>query len=94
MSSETAENDFGDVIEIEDEESCGCKMKKVVKSMRLLVVLWALAEIVAPRKVTDFTMNLATDEDGKLEDWVYKAARVEGVLILFWVASKEIKDRE
>ncbi|WP_324663668.1 hypothetical protein [Haloarcula sediminis] len=55
-------------------------------ALRILLVVVGLAELLAPRKVVDFWMGLATtDPDVELRPWVYTAARLEGVAILLWV---------
>ncbi|MFD1647080.1 hypothetical protein [Haloarchaeobius litoreus] len=53
---------------------------------RTLLALLGLAELLAPRRVVDFWMGLATkSDDVELRRWVYTAARIEGVLILLWL---------
>jgi len=55
-------------------------------ALRLLLLAVGLGEVLAPRKVVDFWMNLATTEsDVELRSWVYTAARLEGLAIVLWV---------
>jgi len=55
-------------------------------ALRLLLLAVGLGELLAPRKVVDFWMNLATTEsDVELRSWVYTAARLEGLAIVLWV---------
>ncbi|MFC6824090.1 hypothetical protein [Halopelagius fulvigenes] len=61
---------------------------------KILLVL-GIAELVAPRRVVDFLMGLATEEgsDVELRQWVYTAARVEGAVILLWVLWRSVTKR-
>ena len=53
--------------------------------LRVLAFAFGLAELLAPRRLVDFWMNLASVEDDvELRSWVYTAARIEGVLLLLW----------
>jgi hypothetical protein len=53
--------------------------------LRVLAFVFGLAELLAPRHLVDFWMNLASVEDDvELRSWVYTAARIEGVLLLLW----------
>ena len=55
-------------------------------AIRLLLLALGLAELLAPKKVVDFWMNLATTEsDVELRSWVYTVARLEGLIIVLWV---------
>jgi len=55
-------------------------------AIRLLLFALGLAELLAPKKVVDFWMNLATTEsDVELRSWVYTVARLEGLVIVLWV---------
>lgn len=56
--------------------------------VRLALVALGLAELLAPRRVVDFWVNLATEGDVEVRGWVYAAARVEGLLLLLWVLSR------
>lgn len=59
-------------------------------ALQLPLALLGLAELVAPRKVVDFWMDLAVTDDSEVElrSWVYTAARIEGILVLLWVFSR------
>jgi len=54
--------------------------------LRLVAVVVALFELLAPRRTVDLWMSLATadGEDVELRPWVYTAARVEGAALLLW----------
>ncbi|GAB6860135.1 hypothetical protein ACFR97_11695 [Haloplanus litoreus] len=52
--------------------------------LRIAVLVLGLAEVLRPRRLVDFWMNLATDGDGSPRRWVYAAARVEGLLLVLW----------
>lgn len=51
--------------------------------LRVLALVVGLLELLAPRRLVDFWMGLAT-KDGELRPWVYTAARVEGVVLVLW----------
>lgn len=54
-------------------------------ALRILFVLLGLLEIVFPKQLVDFWMNLAAaDDDVDLKSWVYTAARIEGAVFLLW----------
>lgn len=56
----------------------------------LLLGILGLLEVLAPKWVVDFWFDLATEGDGsELRPWVYTATRIEGVLILLWLASRK-----
>lgn len=59
-------------------------------SLRLALAALALAELLWPRRIVDFWMDLAAagGEDVELRPWVYTAARLEGVLLLLWVVAR------
>jgi hypothetical protein len=58
-------------------------------ALRLLLLVVGLVELLAPQKVVDFWMNVATESgDAELKPWVYTVARVEGALIVLWVLSR------
>jgi len=59
-------------------------------ALQIPLALLGLAELLVPRKVVDFGMDLAVTEDSEIElrPWVYTAARVEGLLILLWVFAR------
>ena len=54
---------------------------------RAFLVPLGLAEVLWPRRVVDFWMDLAAvrGQEVELRPWVYAAARVEGLLLLVWV---------
>ena len=55
-------------------------------AIRGLLLALGLAELLAPEKVVDFWMELATTEsDVELRSWVYTVARLEGLIIVLWV---------
>jgi len=55
-------------------------------AIRLLLLALGLSELLAPKKIVDFWMNLATTEsDVELRPWVYTVARLEGLIIVLWV---------
>jgi hypothetical protein len=57
--------------------------------LRIAALILGLLELVRPRQVVDFWMNLATDEeDVSLRPWVYTAARVEGVFLVLWAVRR------
>ena len=53
--------------------------------LRIAAFVLGLIELLRPRSVVDFWMNLATsDDDVSLRPWVYTAARIEGVFLVLW----------
>jgi hypothetical protein len=56
--------------------------------LRIAALLLGLAELLRPRRVVDFWMNLATDGDGSPRRWVYTAARIEGLLLVLWAVRR------
>ncbi|AXG07198.1 hypothetical protein DU500_12630 [Haloplanus rubicundus] len=52
--------------------------------LRLAAFVLGLLELLRPRSVVDFWMNLATSDDVSLRPWVYTAARIEGVFLVLW----------
>jgi hypothetical protein len=57
--------------------------------VRTLLLVLGVAEILAPRRFVDFWMTLAVEgSDAEVRDWVYTAARVEGLLIVLWVLGR------
>ncbi|WP_276270733.1 hypothetical protein [Haloarcula litorea] len=57
--------------------------------LRLLLLALGLLELLAPRRVVDFWMGLATPEDDvELRPWVYTAARVEGAVLVLWALTR------
>lgn len=55
--------------------------------LRTLAFVVGLVELLAPRRLVDFWMGVAT-EDGELRPWVYTVARVEGVLLVLWALTR------
>lgn len=55
--------------------------------IRLALAALGAAELLWPRRIVDFWMDLAAagGEAVELRPWVYTAARLEGVLLLLWV---------
>ncbi|WP_410767348.1 hypothetical protein [Haloferax sp. DFSO60] len=62
---------------------------------RLVLGVLALLELLAPRQLVDFWMNLAAegDEPVSLRPWVYTIARLEGVVILLWLLTRGDKSK-
>jgi hypothetical protein len=53
--------------------------------LRIAALVLGLLELLRPRSVVDFWMNLATsDDEVSLRPWVYTAARIEGVFLVLW----------
>ncbi|MFB6184022.1 MAG: hypothetical protein ABEI96_05650 [Haloarculaceae archaeon] len=59
-------------------------------ALRIALATVGLLEVLRPRQFVDFWMRLAArgDEDVELRPWVYTAARLEGVLLLLWVLTR------
>lgn len=56
---------------------------------RILLAIFGAIEVLFPRQVVDFMMDVTTTKETQYEfkSWVYKLARLEGfafVLIAFW----------
>lgn len=62
---------------------------------RLVLVAIAVVELLFPRQLVDFWMDLASerDEGVELRPWVYTVTRVEGLAILVWVLSRVRHER-
>jgi len=56
--------------------------------LRLAAFVLGLLELLRPRSVVDFWMGLATDDDVSLRPWVYAAARIEGVFLVWWAVRR------
>ena len=57
--------------------------------VRLTLLALGVLEAVYPHRVVDFWMNLAAaDGDVELRPWVYRMARLEGVLIVLWALAR------
>jgi hypothetical protein len=54
--------------------------------LRLTILTMGLLELLVPRWFVDFWMDLAVegDEPVELREWVYTAARIEGLVVLAW----------
>lgn len=52
--------------------------------LRVLLLGLGLLEVFRPRRVVDFWLNLAIEDDATPRRWVYTAARVEGALLVLW----------
>jgi len=53
--------------------------------LRIAALVLGVLELLRPRRVVDFWMNLATEgDDVSLRPWVYTAARIEGVFLVLW----------
>lgn len=63
--------------------------------LRLLVLVTGLLELLAPRKLVDFWLNVATTEnsDVELRPWVYTLARLEGAVLVLWVVARQRRNR-
>lgn len=57
---------------------------------RIIAAGFGLIEALYPRAFVDFWMAVASkdDEPVELKEWVYTVARLEGVVILLWAASR------
>lgn len=56
--------------------------------LRLTALAVGVAELLRPRAVVDFWMDLATDDDMSLRPWVYAAARIEGLVLVLWAVRR------
>ncbi|AZH25646.1 hypothetical protein [Haloplanus aerogenes] len=53
--------------------------------LRIAALALGVLELLRPRGIVDFWMNLATEgDDVSLRPWVYTAARIEGVFLVLW----------
>ena len=52
--------------------------------LRAAALALGIAELLAPRRITDFWVGLATRGEAEAKSWVYTAARVEGALLVLW----------
>jgi hypothetical protein len=54
--------------------------------LRLGLLVLGLVELLWPRQLVDFWMDVATrnGDDVELRPWVYTVARAEGVVLLLW----------
>jgi hypothetical protein len=61
--------------------------------LRIVALALGLLELLRPRSVVDFWMNLATEgDDVSLRSWVYTAARIEGVVLVLWALRRSRDD--
>jgi len=64
-------------------------------ALRTFLLVVGLVELLAPRKMVDFWMGVATRDRGvELRPWVYTAARVEGVVLVAWALSRGRRQRK
>ena len=58
--------------------------------VRLALLALGVLELLFPRRVVDFWMHRAVegDEEVALRPWVYTMARVEGIVIVFWILTR------
>lgn len=57
---------------------------------RAVLLAVGVLELLAPRQFVDFWMDLAAEEPSEvtLRPWVYTVARLEGLVVLAWVARR------
>lgn len=61
--------------------------------LRLVALVLGVLELLRPRRVVDFWMNLAVDDDDvSLRPWVYTAARIEGLFLVLWALRRSRDD--
>ena len=53
---------------------------------RTVLLVVGLLELIAPRRMVDFWLDLAVTPDSEVElrPWVYTVARLEGLVIVLW----------
>ncbi|MFB6101358.1 MAG: hypothetical protein ABEJ73_02200 [Haloplanus sp.] len=56
--------------------------------VRLAALVLGVAELLRPRRVVDFWMDLAAEGDVTIRSWVYTAARIEGILLVLWAVRR------
>lgn len=60
--------------------------------VRLALLAIGLLEALYPRRMVDFWMNLAAEDgDVQLRPWVYRIARLEGIIIVLWVLARRVR---
>jgi hypothetical protein len=60
--------------------------------VRLTLLAIGLLEALYPRRMVDFWMNLAAEDgDVQLRPWVYRIARLEGIIIVLWVLARRAR---
>jgi hypothetical protein len=52
--------------------------------LRLAALLLGLLELFRPRRVVDWWLDLAVQGEATPRSWVYTAARVEGLVLVWW----------
>ncbi|RDZ99085.1 hypothetical protein DEQ92_20970 [Haloferax sp. Atlit-6N] len=52
--------------------------------LRAAALALGIAELLAPRRITDFWVGLATRGEAEVKSWVYTVARIEGALLVLW----------
>ncbi|SFG59223.1 hypothetical protein SAMN04488063_2520 [Halopelagius inordinatus] len=63
-------------------------------ALRTILLLLGVVELLAPKQIVDFWMDVATESgsDVELRPWVYTAARVEGVAFVVWALRRGKKE--
>ncbi|MUV57933.1 hypothetical protein [Halogeometricum sp. CBA1124] len=56
--------------------------------LRATLLVLGLVELLRPKQVVDFWMNLATTGDAEVRRWVYAAARFEGLCLVLWAVTR------
>jgi hypothetical protein len=56
--------------------------------LRAGLLALGLVELLRPKRVVDFWMNLATTGDVEVRRWVYAAARLEGLCLVLWAVTR------
>ena len=52
--------------------------------LRAAALALGITELLAPRRITDLWVGLATRGEAEAKSWVYTAARIEGALLVLW----------
>ena len=54
--------------------------------LRSVAFVLGLVELFAPRRLVDWWLSLAVESDEAVSarEWVYTAARIEGLLLVVW----------
>lgn len=62
--------------------------------LRFGLLILGFVELLWPRQLVDFWMNVATrgGDDVELRSWVYTVARLEGVVFLLWALRPRTDD--
>ncbi|QIB75126.1 hypothetical protein G3I44_13050 [Halogeometricum borinquense] len=56
--------------------------------LRKLLLVLGVLELLRPKRVVDFWMDLATTGDVETRRWVYTAARLEGIFLILWALTR------